>query len=226
MIVRFPMVLAATVAAPPAQPSALTNPSGQVTGILKGYTASTPGGPIFNGVVPIVKNAASFKQWFTDDATVNKTFPSVLEMKSIGTNIYQYASKTHLAGADNGFYPLDTLNPTRSRCVTYGPTGTMAVELPSGPPAKATSIFSHPRIIQADCPNQNPLSDGCWVSNTPGVKHDTYFTDEARYFFVYDRTAGFTLQFFGDDDLFVFINGILVIDLGGVHQQLPGKVVS
>jgi len=26
-------------------------------------------------------------------------------MKSIGTNIYQYASKTHLAGADNGFYP-------------------------------------------------------------------------------------------------------------------------
>ena len=41
---------------------------------------------------------------------------------------------------------------------------------------------------------------------------------------MYDSTAGFTLQFFGDDDLFVYINGILVLDLGGVHLQLPGKV--
>jgi hypothetical protein len=56
------------------------------------------------------------------------------------------------------------------------------------------------------------------------VKHDSYFTSEARYFFVYDGTKGISLQFFGDDDLFMFINGKLVVDLGGVHQQLPGKV--
>jgi len=85
--------------------------------------------------------------------------------------------------------------------------------------------FYPPRIVQADCPNQNPLSAGCWVMNTPGAKHDYYFTTEARHTFVYDSTAGLTLQFSGADDLFVFINGILALDLGGVHAQLPGKVV-
>ncbi|MGB8297456.1 MAG: DUF4215 domain-containing protein [Polyangia bacterium] len=201
-----------------------TNPSGQVTGILKGYTASTPGGPIFNGVVPIVKNAASFHQWFNDDSTVNKTFPSVLEMKSIGTNIYRYASTTHLAGADNGFYPLDKLNPTMVTLCDLWPYWNHGNGTPIWATCQGDQYFFPPRIVQSDCPNQNPLSAGCWVSNTPGVKHDSYFCDETRYFFVYNQTTGISLQFFGDDDLFVFINGTLVIDLGGVHQQLPGKV--
>jgi fibro-slime domain-containing protein len=68
------------------------------------------------------------------------------------------------------------------------------------------------------------LARGCWQDKLTGQKHDSYFTDEARYYFVYDGAAGISLSFFGDDDLFIFINGVLVLDLGGVHQQLPGKV--
>ena len=34
-----------------------------------------------------------------------------------------------------------------------------------------------------------------------------------------------SLQFYGDDDLFIFINGKLAVDLGGVHQRLPGQGV-
>ena len=203
----------------------LTNESGSVAGTLVGYTASTPGGPIFKGMVPIVKDANSFKQWFTDDSTVNKTFVSVLEMPSIGTNLYQYASKTHLAGPDNGFYPLDTLNPSQATLCDLWPYWNHGNGSPIWTVCQGDQYYFPPRVTQADCPNQNPLSNGCWVTATTGVKHDSYFTDEARYFFVYDSTAGFTLQFFGDDDLFVFINGILVLDLGGVHQQTPGKVV-
>jgi hypothetical protein len=59
------------------------------------------------GMVPIVTDADSFKQWFTDDPPVNQTFAAVLEMPSVGTNLYQYASWAHLA--QGGFFPLDKL---------------------------------------------------------------------------------------------------------------------
>jgi len=41
-----------------------------------------------------------------------RPFTAVLELASIGTNIYQYASKSHLA--QGGFFPLDTLNPSQA----------------------------------------------------------------------------------------------------------------
>ena len=207
-------------------PAALnvTNPSGTASGTVTGYTASTPGGPIWKGKVPIVKDANSFKQWFNDDSSVNKTFTGVLEMPSIGSNLYQYASKTHLAGADSGFFPLDTLNTSQVTLCNLWPYWNRANGSPIWSTCTGDQYFFPPRVIQSDCPNQNPLSNGCWVTATPGVKHDSYFTTEARYFFVYDSTAGLTLQFFGDDDMFVFINGKLVLDLGAVHQQLPGTV--
>jgi hypothetical protein len=83
-----------------------TSTTGAYAGTLTGYTASTPGGPIWKGTTPSYKNAASFNQWFNDDATVNKTFTAVLEMPALagsGTNTYQYASKSHLA--QGGFFP-------------------------------------------------------------------------------------------------------------------------
>jgi cysteine-rich repeat protein len=193
-----------------------TNPSGSVTGSITGYTGSSPGGPIWKGAVPIVKDAASFKQWYTDDSTVNTTFTDVLEMPAVGTGLYQYASKNHLAGADNGFFPLDALNPTQATMCDLWPYWNRADGTPIWTACHGDQYFFPPR---ADC-----SAGGCWVSDTPGVKHDSYFTSEARYFFVYDGTKGISLQFFGDDDLFMFINGKLVVDLGGVHQQLPGKV--
>ena len=203
-------------------PVAFTNPSGNVTGTIKGYTTGVLGGPIFNGVVPIVKDANSFKQWFTDDKSVNTKFVSVLEMPSIGTNLYQYASTSHLA--QGGFYPLDTLNASQATLCNLWPYWNHGSGAPIWPTCTGDQYLFPPRIVAGEC-GAAPIGAGCWITAVPGVKHNNYFTDEARYFFVYDQAATFTLQFFGDDDLFVFINGILVLDLGGVHQQTPGKVV-
>src|SRR5262249_39068558 len=62
---------------------------------------------------------------------------------------------------------------------------------------------------------------------TPGfsgtARRNWHFTSELRYFFQYQ--GGETLSFYGDDDVFVFVNGRLAVDVGGIHNQRNGRVV-
>jgi fibro-slime domain-containing protein len=180
------------------------------------YTSN--GGPIWNGTMPSYKDADSLKQWFNDDDSVNETFLDILELPSIGSNIYQYASKQRKL--DGGFFPLDQLNADQRTLCNMWPYWNSKFF----PNCTGDQYLFPPRIQSSDCPTGDDYLDGCWLTGLTGVKHDSYFTDEVRYYFVYDGSAGISLQFFGDDDLFIFINGKLVLDLGSVHQQLPGKV--
>jgi len=64
--------------------------------------------------------------------------------------------------------------------------------------------------------------DGEGFGNYAATGRNFHFTSELRYPFTYD--GGEVLEFNGDDDVFVFINNRLAVDLGGVHGPAPGSV--
>jgi fibro-slime domain-containing protein len=55
--------------------------------------------------------------------------------------------------------------------------------------------------------------------------HNFSFTSEVRYWFLYDKSRTYTLDFVGDDDVWVFINRKLAVDLGGIHPPVAGSIV-
>jgi fibro-slime domain-containing protein len=74
-----------------------------------------------------------------------------------------------------------------------------------------------------------PLDNLGWVALGPEYEqarafgHNYSFTTELRAEFRY--TGEETVTFIGDDDVFLYVNGRLVLDLGGVHGPQGGDVV-
>ena len=56
----------------------------------------------------------------------------------------------------------------------------------------------------------------------PSATHNFSFTTELKFWFRYDASTTQTLSFLGDDDVWVFLNGHLAVDLGGWHVPLDG----
>jgi fibro-slime domain-containing protein len=101
----------------------------------------------------------------------------------------------------------------------YNTTTGVNMEIPGellltqDPAAPGTSVFDSNAFFPID--NQG-------FGNTPGWPHNYHFTTEIHVKFKYETGQKFTFR--GDDDLWIFVNGKLALDVGGQHQALEGTI--
>src|SRR5262249_52079872 len=60
------------------------------------------------------------------------------------------------------------------------------------------------------------------ATGSPATLRNYSFTSVVRTWFEYTGTAN--LAFYGDDDVWVFVNKKIAVDLGGTHQQANGSI--
>ncbi len=185
--------------------------------------------------VTVIQSADSFKQWYSDSST-STPVKGKLELAALTGNQYQFSSsggrtipddvhdifmKTGVVNSlTSGFFPLEDQPKTKiCNLWPYWAAGLTTA-------ANCVASNGNPVPSQWDPKGSGTAGTagtGGPVAPVTGMMRNFYFTSEVRYLFRFGGTAS-TLAFYGDDDVWVFINGKLGLDLGAPHERLQGSV--
>jgi fibro-slime domain-containing protein len=133
----------------------------------------------------------------------------------------RYASKCELGAPMSQDCPFGAMTTTEANFDQWyssveGVNRTFFVYFKLAPPDRGVSTFLSKRFFPVD---------GAGFGNSgvdEGLQHNYSFTTEIHTTFRYNGGEVFTFD--GDDDVWIFVNGKLAVDLGGVHEEAQGSV--